>query len=181
VTKYEDLLKRQSILDLVVWREKVYVCVASGSVTMFRVEPKEEALVLETTLKMQNTERLAEGYFVVLADRMLWVNKDFAFEVGEKKVSQLGGYKNNSNFESVEYIEAHKLLAVAEGTDGVSFYRYDDGALTLVNSLNETFFKTKVDISDVACIDQDVYILNRLGGILRMRPDNSSSWSLWPT
>jgi hypothetical protein len=59
------------------------------------------------------------------------------------------------------------MIAVTQGPDGLTTYTYNPNTstLTLNATFNETFFNGKVDISDIALHEDEVYILDRLSGV----------------
>lgn len=158
---------------MIVLYDTVAVCFASGIVRLLQIirEDGNEKLMLAFEIPIEGVtaeNKLTEGYFVPMMSAILFVNGDFAFRIESNKLTKLAGYRPTTNFESVEFIYEHNVVAVAEGPDGVRIYHFDEktNALVELGLLDAAFFnQSRIDVSDVSTYKRNLYVLDRLHGL----------------
>lgn len=109
IVKYDDLLRRQDILDMIVVYDTIAVCFASGLVRLLSIveENGKEQLMLAYEIPIEGItadNKLTEGYFVPMQTAILFINGDFAFRIESNKLSKMIGYRPSANFEAAVYI-----------------------------------------------------------------------------
>lgn len=174
VTDFDDLLRRQTILDMTVLNEVIYVCLGLGRIKVFVVMHFEHDLIKTVTdISLPGVSAdnpLTDGCFVIANGSVLFISGRAAFRVDKNNLNarSLVGYVPTDNFETAEWLEDYGCLAVAMGTEGVVLYGLDGPDLIHRGTLTSKVFAEEIDISDMVIYDGQMYALNRLSGIVQL-------------
>lgn len=172
VTDFEDLMRQQTILDMTVFNELIYVCLGLGRIKVFTIMHLEHELiktVIDISMPGVTTDNpLTDGCFVTANGSLLFLSGRAAFRVDRNNLHArvLSGYVRTDNFEAAEWMPEFGLLAVAMGTDGLAIYEVDTAELSYKGTLGSLVFESSIDISDIVAYGKRLYVLNRLSGVV---------------